>query len=74
MEDGLTSGLVSQLDFENTYSYYYVNCSRMLPVESAISKSVSIIGQNMSLNPITLYVFVASQRELSVDVLSGSRV
>jgi len=72
--DGLTSGLISQLDFETAYNYYYVNVSRCLDVEKAVPKSVSIQGQNMSGKAIDLIVFLAYEQTISVDVLSGSRV
>lgn len=72
--DGLTSGLISQIDFETAYNYYYVNVSRCLDVEKAVPKSVSIQGQNMSGKAIDLLVFLAYEQTISVDVLSGSRV
>lgn len=72
--DGLTSALFDKLGFENEYCYYYVNCSRMLPVEEAVPKSVSIIGQNNSAKDIQLMVFIEYGVEVSVDVLSGARV
>jgi hypothetical protein len=74
MTDGMSSGLVSQLDFETCYNYYYVNCGRMLPVEEAVPKSVNIIGQNQSSYGIDLYVFVEYGVEIDVDVLTGARV
>jgi hypothetical protein len=72
--DGLTSGLVGQLDFETAYNYYFVNVGRCLDVEKAVPKSVSIQGQNMSGKAIDLIVFLAYEQTISVDVLSGSRV
>ena len=72
--DGLTSGLISQLDFETAYNYYFVNVSRCLDVEKAVPKSVSIQGQNMSGKAIDLVIFLAYEQSISVDVLSGSRV
>jgi hypothetical protein len=74
MTDGLTSGLIDQKAFEMSYNYYYVNVGRMLPVEEAVPKSVSVLGTNMSLNPIDLYIFVEYGVEVSVDVLTGARV
>jgi hypothetical protein len=74
MTDGLTSGLIGQLDFETAYNYYYVNVGRMLPVEEAVPKSVNIIGQNFSQLPINLYIFIEYGVEVSVDILTGSRV
>jgi hypothetical protein len=72
--DGLTSGLVGQLDFETAYNYYFVNVGRCLDVEKAVPKSVSIQGQNMSGKQIDLVIFLAYEQTISVDVLSGSRV
>lgn len=74
--DGLGSSLISQLDFENCYNYYYVNVERCLPIEKGVSKSVSIVGQNMSNTGISidLYVFVCYGVSVSINVLLGSRV
>jgi hypothetical protein len=74
LTDGLTSGLISQLGFEMEYCYHWVNCSRMLPVEEPVPKSVSIIGQNQAAKAIDLYVFVEYGVEVAIDVLTGSRV
>lgn len=74
LTDGLTSGLFSQLGFEMEYCYHWVNCSRMLPVEEPVPKSVSVIGQNQSALAIDLVVFVEFGVEISIDVLSGARV
>jgi hypothetical protein len=72
--DGLCSGLISQLDFETAYNYYFVDVSRCLEVEKAVPKSVSVQGQNMSGKAIDLVIFLAYSQSISVDVLSGSRV
>jgi hypothetical protein len=74
LTDGLTSGLISQLGFEMEYCYHWVNCSRMLPVEEPVPKSVSIVGQNQSAKAIDLYVFVEYGVEVAIDVLTGARV
>jgi hypothetical protein len=74
MTDGLTCGLVNQKDFEMSYNYYYVNVGRMLPVEEAVPKSVSVLGTNMSAKAIDLFVFVEYGVEVSIDVLTGARV
>jgi hypothetical protein len=74
LTDGVCSGLISQIDWETAYSYYYVNCSRMLPVEESVPKSVSIIGTNLSAKAIDLFVFIEYQVEVSIDVLTGARV
>ncbi len=72
--DGLTSGLVSQYDFLQSYCYYYVNTSRMLPVDEAVPKSVQITGTNNSQRDIKFVVFVEYGVQVSVDVLTGARV
>jgi len=58
MTDGLTSSLINSLGFEMEYCYYYVNVSRMLPVEESVPKSVQIIGLNGSAKAVDLFVFV----------------
>jgi len=72
--DGLSSGLIGANDFDMEYCYYYVNCGRMLPVEEAVPKSVNILGQNVNQRPIDLYIFVEYGVEVSIDILTGSRV
>ena len=74
MTDGLTSGLIDKLGFEHQYCYYYVNCSRMLPVEESVPKSVSIVGQNSCAKAVDLYCFIEYGVEVSLDVLTGARV
>lgn len=74
MTDGLTSSLVSSLGFETAQSYWYVNVSRMLPVEESVPKSVQIIGQNLSQKAIDLWCFITYGVSIDVDILTGSRV
>jgi len=72
--DGLSSGMISQIDFDNMYNYYYVNVERCLPAEKGVSKSVNIIGQNMSLVALDLYVFVSYSVSVSLNLFTGSRI
>lgn len=72
--DGLSSGLISQLDFESAYNYYYVNVERCLPIERGVSKSVNIIGQNMSAFAVDLYVFVEYSVAVQINIITGQRV
>ncbi len=74
LTDGLTSSLIDKLSFEMKNCYYYVDCSRMLPVEESVPKSVSIIGQNSSSKDLQFVVFIEYGVSVSVDVLSGARV
>lgn len=74
MTDGLTSGLIDQLGFDMEYNYYYVDVSRMLPVEESVPKSIQIVGQNASAKPINMWCFVEYGMNVSIDVLTGARV
>ena len=71
--DGLTSGLLSQFDFETEYCYYYVNVGRMLDIEQSVPKSVSVIGTNYSAKAINLYVFCEYGVQVGIDLLTGAR-
>ena len=72
--DGITSGLIDAQAFEMEYCYYYVDISRMLPIEESVPKSVSIIGQNSSALPLSLLVFIEYHKSVSLDLLTGARV
>jgi hypothetical protein len=72
----LASGLVSKTDFQYLYRYYYGNCSRSLPSEEGVAKSIQI--QGTILNPanigVDLMVFVEFEREITIDVRTGARI
>lgn len=74
LTDGLTSSLINKLAFEMKNCYYYVDCSRMLPVEESVPKSVSIIGQSSCAKELQFIVFIEYGVSVSVDVLTGARV
>lgn len=74
MVDGLTSGFLSFKNFHQGMNYYYVNTSRMLPVDEAVPKSIMISGTNQSAKDIKLYVFCTYGVQVSIDLLTGSRV
>ena len=74
LTDGLTSSLIDSLGFEMNYCYYYVDVSRMLPVEESVPKSVQIIGTNVSAKIMDYMVFVEYSCEVDIDVLTGTRV
>ena len=71
---GLASGLISEDMFSRLYRYYYGDCSRVLPSEQGVSRSVQVIGQNASALIIDIMVFVEFQRELTIDVSTGARI
>ena len=74
LTDGLTSGLISFADFQQSYCYYYINVERMLPVEQSVPKSIQVLGTNYSQRAINLWVFVEYSTSVSIDLLTGSRV
>lgn len=74
LTDGLTSSLFNSLGFEMGYCYYYVDVSRMLPVEVSVPKSVQIIGTNACGKALDLFVFLEYSQSIQVDVLSSARV
>jgi hypothetical protein len=71
---GLTSGQISEDDFARGYRYYYGDCSRALPSEENVSRSVQIIGENKSLVACDLYVFVEFMKEITIDLTTGARI
>jgi hypothetical protein len=74
MTDGLTSSLINSLGFEMEYCYYYVNVSRMLPVEESVPKSIQIVGTNNTGKALDLWCFIEYGVEVSIDILTGARV
>ena len=74
LTDGITSGQINRQNFDMNYSYYYVNVERMLPVEMSVPKSIQLLGQNKSGKALDLYCFIEYGVEVSIDVLTGSRV
>jgi hypothetical protein len=74
MTDGLTSGLIDRLGFDMEFCYYYVDLSRMLPVEESVPKSIQLIGQNLSQSNIDLFCFVEYGVGTAIDSLTGVRV
>jgi hypothetical protein len=71
---GLTSGLIGRQEFQELYRYYYGNCSRSLPSEEGISKSVQIVGKNSSAKSVDLMVFVEFKRSMTIDISTGARI
>ena len=74
LTEGLNSALINQQSWELGYCYYYVDVSRMLPVEQQVPKSVQVMGLNASTQSVDLWCFLAYGCEVSVDILSGARV
>ena len=71
---GLASGLISEDMFSRGYRYYYGDCSRILPSEEGVSRSIQIVGSNASELKCDLMVFVEFMREITIDVSTGARI
>lgn len=71
---GLSSGLINEDMFSRGYRYYYGNCSRILPSEEGVSRSIQIQGQNASKLACNLMVFVEFKRSIVVDIATGARL
>jgi len=71
---GLASGLINEDMFSRGYRYYYGNCSRILPSEEGVSRSIQIQGQNASLKACNLMVFVEFKRSMVIDIATGARI
>jgi hypothetical protein len=74
MTTGLASGLISEDMFSRLYRYYYGDCSRVLPSEQGVSRSVQIVGQNASLVACDIMVFVEFMKEMTIDISTGARI
>jgi hypothetical protein len=72
---GMSSGLISQNDFENGYRFIVADLSRT-PSEGTdnISKSISVIRTNLGDKPISIYWFLVFQREVEMDTATGSLI
>ena len=68
---GVSSGLISENDFSRGMRYYYGNCSRILPSEEGVSRSISVTGQNNSTIPTDLLVFVIYKKSITIDISNG---
>lgn len=69
---GMGSGLIGSEDFSNLYRYYYADCSRGLPSDAGVSRSIQISGRNTSTKTINLMVFATFQRSIVLDIRSGA--
>jgi len=74
MTTGLASGLISEDMFSRLYRYYYGDCSRVLPSEQDVSRSVQIIGINSSLVACDIMVFVEFMKTMTIDISTGARI
>jgi hypothetical protein len=64
MSVGMSSGLISQLDYESGYRFLVSDLSRC-PSEASdnVSKSIQVIGTNSSKYPIDIFWYLIFERE-----------
>ena len=72
---GLSSGLLSQSDFENGYGFIYVDLSRKISQASDdISRSIQVVGLNSSAVMVDYYCIVGYERSITLSTSTGSLV
>lgn len=71
---GLGSGLIGESEWSDLYRYYYADCSRGLPQEAGVSRSIQISGTNQSSVAVNLMIFASFSRSITVDCRSGVRL
>lgn len=72
--NGVSSGLISQKDFQYMYRYYVADLSRRLAVDDAFPKSIQIQGINASAKIMDLIVFVLFRKVVSIRSIDGALV
>jgi hypothetical protein len=72
---GMSSGLISQNDFENGYRFIVADLSRT-PSEATdnVSKSIQVTGTNTGDKAISIFWFLVFEREVEIDVQTGSLI
>ncbi len=71
---GLNSGLINQRMWMNNYQYYVFDVSRRLKEEDRVTKSVELYGNINSLVSLDFFIFLELEREIVIDLSTGSRV
>jgi hypothetical protein len=71
----MSSGLISQNDWENGYRFLLADLSRT-PSEATDNtmKSIQVVGTNSGDKAIDIYWFVFFEREITIDIQTGSLV
>jgi len=72
---GLSSGILSQQDWESGYRYIYVDLSRKASqAQDDISRSIQIIGTNSAAYAMDIFAIIGYEREFTVSTGTGSLV
>jgi hypothetical protein len=71
---GFTSGLINENSFSRGMRWYYADASRIIPSESGVSRSVQILGQNLSSVSIDLLVFIIFKKQIIINLNNGATI
>jgi len=75
MDSSLTSGLISQTDWELGYGFYVVDLSRRTDqATDNISRSIQVIGTNAAAYAVDLYCTIVYERELVLSTTTGTLI
>jgi hypothetical protein len=71
----MSSGLISQLEYEAGYRFIVSDISRT-PSEASdnVSKSIQVIGTNSGNQIIDIYWFLEFSRQVEIDIATGSLI
>jgi hypothetical protein len=69
----LTSGLISQQDFETNYLYYYCDVSRSLDSYTNVPKQYTFSATNGCNKALQLVCFCSYKRNFTFDILTGKQ-
>jgi hypothetical protein len=73
--DGLSSGLVDEYTWSNSYRAYVVDIERRVSAgDAVVPKSIQILFQNLSAREVQYFCFVVVRRAFSIDLRNGSLV
>ena len=69
---GISNGLISKQDWDNNYTYYYVNLNNAVnSPDDRLGKQISVSFQNLCLKTVRFFCIVTRERQLLVNVSIG---
>lgn len=71
---GLSSGLLSQKDFQYLYRYYIADLGRRLPQDDAYPKSIQIQGINATAKIMDLVIFLLARKVVTISTIDGALI
>jgi hypothetical protein len=72
---GMSSGLISQTDFEHGYRFLLADLSRnSSEAVDNVMKSIQVIGTNSGDKAIDIFWFVFFERQVEIDIQTGSLI